>query len=358
MDAQKALPLLRSRFEAITGLAVKDWQTVPRRDRGGPDLSARLTAAGKRFLVEYKPAATTEQLGTALHRLAAWTNANPLGPVPLLVVPYMGPTGQQLCRSSGISWMDLSGNAEIAAPPISVRVQGEPNRFKRPGRPASMFSARSSRLARTLLLDPAQVYTQTRLAESTGLSPGFLSRLLPRYEEAGFVKRTPEGRTIQFHASDPSGLLDAWRAEYAFTDHTILRGHVAARTGPELLRELAANLNRLGQDYAATGLAAAWWGQPFAACRLATLYLPSWPSSTLLADLGFHEGERGANTWLVVPNDTGVFAGARTLDGVRCISAVQVYLDLKGHPERAEEAAEELRRLHLFWRPTGGAVEC
>ena len=30
-------------------------------------------------------------------------------------------------------------------------------------------------------------WSQTQLAEATGLSPGYLSRLLPRYEEAGFM---------------------------------------------------------------------------------------------------------------------------------------------------------------------------
>jgi len=60
--------------------------------------------------------------------------------------------------------------------------------------------------------------------------------------------------------------------------------------------------------------------------------------------VGLREEPQGENVWLVVPNDVGVFQGAADHQGVRCVHPVQVYLDLKGHPERAVEAAEQLRR--------------
>ncbi|MCC7495892.1 MAG: hypothetical protein IT204_26300 [Fimbriimonadaceae bacterium] len=354
MDERTALPLLRSTFEAVTGLVVQDWEEQPqlRGSHTRPDV--RLVASGTPFIAEYKAAATTEQIGAAAHLLSA--AAEP-GTVPLLVVPYMGEVGRQMCRAVGVSWLDLSGNADISAPPVRIRILGEPNRFKRPGRPTTLFAPRSARVARVLLQHSEQTWLQGELADLSGLSRGFLSRLLPRYEEAGFVTREPLGRSARYRCVDPDGLLAAWRADYDFTGHTILRGHVASRTGPELLRELANSLSMQQIDYAATGLAAAWLWEPFAAFRTAAIYLASWPSPSLMAELGFHEGARGSNAWLVVPNDDGVFDGAVHLEGVRCVSAVQVYLDLKGQPERADEAAEELRRLHLTWPRTSQGVE-
>jgi len=59
--------------------------------------------------------------------------------------------------------------------------------------------------------------------------------------------------------------------------------------------------------------------------------------------MGFHEEQKGENVWLVVPNDEGVFHGATEREGVRCVHPVQVYMDLKDHPERSAEAAEQLR---------------
>ena len=45
----------------------------------------------------------------------------------------------------------------------------------------------------------------------------------------------------------------------------------------------------------------------------------------------------------------GVFAGARDLGGRPCVSPPQVYLDLLHLPERAKEAAEQLRSDKLRW---------
>jgi hypothetical protein len=39
--------------------------------------------------------------------------------------------------------------------------------------------------------------------------------------------------------------------------------------------------------------------------------------------------------------------GQRTLDGIACAHPLQVYLDLKAQPERASDAAADLRP-HLF----------
>jgi hypothetical protein len=112
-------------------------------------------------------------------------------------------------------------------------------------------------------------------------------------------------------------------------------------------------LSEQGIEYAATGLAGAWALTRFAAFRIATVYLPTDPSRTLLERLGFLEDARGANLWLVVPNDVGVFDGTVDKDGIRCAHPVQVYVDLKDHPERATEAADRLRTDLLTWRSDG-----
>jgi hypothetical protein len=43
----------------------------------------------------------------------------------------------------------------------------------------------------------------------------------------------------------------------------------------------------------------------FAAFRVATFFVTEAPSAELKAKLGFREEARGANPWLVVPNDAG-----------------------------------------------------
>ena len=104
-------------------------------------------------------------------------------------------------------------------------------------------------------------------------------------------------------------------------------------------------------QHAMTGLAGAWLLTKFASFRIATTFLTEPPSKRLLSDLGFREEPRGANTWLVLPNDDGVFDGQEKIDGVACAHPAQDFLDLAGHPERAKEAADEVRKRKLRWTP-------
>jgi hypothetical protein len=76
-------------------------------------------------------------------------------------------------------------------------------------------------------------------------------------------------------------------------------------------------------------------------------YVRQIPSAEARQAMGFHQESQGENVWLAVPNDEGVFHGAAEREGIRCVHPVQAYLDLKDHPERSAEAAEQLRRRFL-----------
>jgi hypothetical protein len=246
-----------------------------------------------------------------------------------------------------VSWLDLSGNAEISAPGIRVRIEGQPNRFKRLGRPSSAFAPKSSRIARWLLLHPGQSMTQREIARATDMDEGFTSRIVSRLEDDELVVREPDGA---IRARDPDLLLDAWREDYDFSKHQVAKGHVAARSGESLLRQASEQLHDLEVNYAVTGLAAAWLLTRFAGFRTVATYVAELAPSEALGRLGLREDDRGANLWLVAPTDEGVFHGASDRGGVPCVHPVQAYLDLKEQPERADEAAEHLRRELLTWR--------
>ena len=257
----------------------------------------------------------------------------------------MGEAAQERCEQAELPWLDLSGNARIIVPGIFYQNLGNPNRFRRPGRPESAFGPKGSRIARLLLMEPSKAVRQRALASSAGLDEGHASRVVGKLLEAGLVERGEDG----IHVTDQVTLLDAWREEYRFDRHQVIRGHISAGGGESLTHTIAESLSRADAPYAATALAAAWLWTQYAGFRLSTVYLSTPPSAGFKKDLGFREEPRGANTWLVVPNDEGVFDGAEFVDGIRCVHPVQAYLDLKDHPERATEAAAELRR-RLFLR--------
>jgi len=95
--------------------------------------------------------------------------------------------------------------------------------------------------------------------------------------------------------------------------------------------------------HAVTGLGAAWLYSHFAAFRTVSIYLAEWPDNKLLEQIGFRQTDSGANVWLVIPKDPDVFHAVQPVADIPCVHRIQTWLDLKFHPERAEEAAAELR---------------
>jgi hypothetical protein len=178
-----------------------------------------------------------------------------------------------------------------------------------------------------------------------------VSRVVRRLEALGLVERD-EQRAVR--ASDPKLLLDAWAEVYEFQRHHQIRGHVAARSGEELLARISRACSRAGIEHAATGLAGAWLLTHFAAFRVVTCYVADLPPRDVLDGLGFHDDERGANVWLALPSDEGVFLGVEERDRIPCVHPIQVWLDLKGHPERAGEAARHLEETLLDGRARAG----
>lgn len=324
------------------------------RERTGYRPDMMVLAEPYKFVVEYKSAGTTDQVALAGYQLASAHSWLQEGQIPLIVVPYMSAGGRKYAQERGISWIDLSGNARVIAPGLRVVIEGKPNRFIRRGRPRDLFAPRSVRVTRALLLDPLRKYTQAELAKETGLTPGTVSRVVAGLADANLIERSTErGEAIRVPA--PSLLLEAWRDAADFSKQTIHRYVVATRSSEDLARRVANVLQQDQVDPIATGLVAAWLYAPYADFRLATFYVRELPSPDVLTALGARSEPRGANVWLVVPKDEGVRMGMTHLQGVPCVSAVQVYIDLKGHAERATDAAEALRWACLRW--TSGLEE-
>jgi hypothetical protein len=320
-------------------------QVQPHPQHHAADLVLRL---GDRILIlqakSNSHAGPVAAAAEAAARAAAQLDPNAAG---VVVVPFMGELGRRICKEAGVGYLDLSGNAHIKALPLLLHVEGRPNRFLSRGRPSSVFASKSSRVARLLLLDPARWWKQSELSQEGNLGAGYVSRICKRLDAEQLIDRNDEHA---LRPRDSNLLLDAWQSQYRFDRHDIQRGHVAARSGEELLDRVSKVLDTASVHYAATGLAAAWLLAPFAGFRLVTFYMDDAPSEQLLRQLKWHPEERGANLWLVRPNDAGVFHGADDVQGVSCVSAVQAYLDLEAMPERAEEAAAHLREERLRWQ--------
>ena len=303
------------------------------------------TVGTYRFTLSWASSGAVGPVAQAVERLKR-TRASDR--IHVVVVPFMGDAGAARCARADVGWLDLSGNASLRGPGLRVQVLGNPNRFVRRGRPANPFAAKSARVARWLLIHPRTAWRQRDLAEAIGLSDGAVSKVVRAYEEQGLVARDATGAV---RAADPPRLLDAWRERYRFDRHRLRAGTVAARSGVELTRRIGTVFGSADVRHAFTGLAAAWGWDGFASFRTVAVYGDTWPERSL-DDLGFVEEPRGANLWVITPDDEGVFHGGATRDGVSLVHPVQTYLDLGAQAERASEAADHLRThvLNALWR--------
>jgi hypothetical protein len=342
---QQAMSQIGERLAELTDINQGD---VRRHNALDPD--GVLQLGPLTFVIEWKNSGAAAPVTTAIEQLRTYTRNSNEAVIPLVVVPFMGEIGRQRCAEAEIAWLDLSGNARISASGLRIFIEGKPNRYKRRGRPSTAFAPKSSRIARWLLMHPDGAFTQREIVRATDMDEGYVSKVVARLDEDDLIIRNDSG-AIQ--ARDPDLLLDAWKEEYDFVKHDLIRGHVATRSGDVLLKQLANVLNRGSVSYAVTGLAAAWLLDRFAAFRIVTLYLAEQPTPDVLGELSFREETRGSNVWFVLPNDEGVFHGATSYDDIRCVHPVQVYLDLHAHPERAEEAAQKLRKDQLNWGSHG-----
>lgn len=301
-----------------------------------PDMLLKIR--GFLFVVEYKKSSLLGPITKAIELLSQHREQHNDG-IPLLVVPYMGESGMSRCSDAEICWLDLSGNMDIRTTDLLFYIKGKSNKFKQPGRRENPFSPKSSRIARRLLYHPRRPYSQKELSDSTGLGEGYVSRIAKTLEEQSLIKRNEDNRLMP---KDPKLLLEAWIQGYDFKKHEIIRGHVAGRSGSEVQSKLCDKLMSTNLTFAATGLGAAWAYSQYSSFRLVSLYVKERPSSEFLESIGFRRESSGANVWLIVPKDIDVFYDVNEIDNVPNVHPVQVYLDLKYHPERSVEAAEEL----------------
>lgn len=335
---QKELLAIAGHLQEMLSLPPEQVRLLGPMTVGDRELDALIECPAHAFAVEFKGNSSLANIAKAVNTIARLSAGHPW--VPMVATRYMTAAGKQHCQESGVSWIDMAGNGHIQAQGLYIHVEGRPDAYKPQGRPSSVFAPKSSRIARWLLIHPERFFHQRELAQATAMDEGFTSRIVSRLEEDRLIRRNRQG---QIRVSNPDLLLDAWAEEYDFFKHQVHRTHMPARSGRDLLHAANSRLWSQGWDTAATGLAAAWAIRPFAEFRITTVYLKE-RDVTQLPWMGTELEPKGANLWLVLPNDAGVFHGGGVYgEGIACVHPVQVWLDLRAHPERSAEAAQQLR---------------
>ncbi len=99
-------------------------------------------------------------------------------------------------------------------------------------------------------------------------------------------------------------------------------------------------------EYALTGLAGALLVAPFVRPTNVHMYVNSEEDAGKLAKaLALMPVEGSGNVKFAIAKSSGVFYGARNINGVKVVSDVQLYVDLLNYPARGEDAAGEIYKL-------------
>jgi hypothetical protein len=278
--------------------------------------------------------------------LDAWrrvrSRARDAGAIPVLVVSHLTETLQQLADAEQVNWVDLAGNARVVDHRLLVHIAGRTRRAARWTPGVDPFAPRSGNVARQLLAAPAQAWRQKELVEATGLSQPQVSKVLAALREMALVANDEHGR---LRLEDPSGLLDAWTDAHRYDRQQIVPAHLSG-TGLELARDLHDRLVDARVAHWFTGLPAAWAYDHFARFRMVSVYVNEDPEQ-VRRELRLRETPRGANVHLIGLEGRRVDIGAARPEDLPCAHPAQVYVDLRGLPERSSDAAEHLRPLAL-----------
>ncbi|MDA8039666.1 MAG: hypothetical protein M0Z69_11010 [Actinomycetota bacterium] len=275
------------------------------------------------FLVEAKRnlmPKDAEQLFSGLAR--RYRQVNPFGTVTLVVAPWLSPRTREVLTAEGINYIDLTGNAriEVPSPALFLRFQGadrDPN--PAPRGKARVRGPRAGRLIR-FLVDVSPPYSVSEVASTTGLNPGYASRLLDSLDEDALIERGKRGVVT---STDISALLRRWTETYDVFKTNRSSTFVAPPGPAELLRRIANGPE--AERVVVTGSFAAVRWAPVAAPALLVAYVQD--LEAMSQNFALLPADRGANVALLRPFDDVVWSRRVREDGISYAAPSQVAAD-------------------------------
>ncbi len=242
--------------------------------------------------------------------------------IPILAVsPWMSARSRELLARDGINFIDLTGNAllKLENPALYISAVGAArNPQPMPRGQARVRGPKAARLIR-LLIDVRPPYGVSEVAAVTGLTQGYVSRLLDALDQDALVERTRRGRVQDV---DMPGLLRRWAESYDVLKSNDASTFLAPRGASDALSQLA-ELSDL--SVAVTGSFAAVRLAPVAAPALLIAYCNE--IEALAKTLGLLPADEGANVVLLRAFDPVVWERGTEDAGLHYVAPSQAAID-------------------------------
>lgn len=290
-----------------------------------------IASTGSRTLLcEAKSRAWPNELHAIAHRLNSSLDAGVPGrTVPVFIAPYVSKQAAETCLELGLSWADLAGNCELRIDGAFIKVQGEPNPFRKGRGTASLYTPKSANVVHALLLDRHRAWTTEDLAQAANVSLGQVASVKKLLEVNNWI-RASYGKT---ELLEPAKLLDDWSQHFKPKRKTL---RFFTLDSP---REFESRVASTLSEYAFTEFSAAERFAPYTRHQRVAFYVPHW-NDELTRALELKQGDGASN--VTVYEVSGPLLFAETLASARCASPIQTYLDLKTLAGRGQDAASHL----------------
>ena len=329
-----------------------------------PDAIVEFTVANSspktiKTVIELKSRLTPMELEGVVHQLLRHRNElHRLGDYedlyPMVAAPYISDSVQARCKELGVGYIDLNGTFALIHHDVYVDIVRPATAFKNPQGVKNIFSGRSRRIIRVLLVNPYQPYRLERLATETKLSIGQVSQVIRRLQDDDLVERNSDGCLL----TKPRKLLRLFAQELK-SDYTQNRTVFSGFSEKEpfqvaqLLRDICERREIRHAFTLGSGLESS---ERNVREQLTAAYIHVSPEQ-LRDDLQLDAVGKGANVLLMTPPDAdntdagGVFYQFRKLtNGLTGVNPVQLYVDFTLYGSRGQEQADFLIEHALGFR--------
>jgi hypothetical protein len=204
---------------------------------------------------------------------------------------------------------------------------------------SNIFEVKATRLVRCLLVNFGREWTVREVAAEAGTSLGYAHAVLSTLTNMKYLRRNEKNKLL---LTDADLLLKRWAAFYQYTyTNTFLQYYTFEKEIDSFLRSAADKLK--AEKYALTSLAAAWLVSPYVRPVDVHFYVRTRGEGERIAEImGAKPTDGTGNVKIVLPYDEGVFYMVQSIEDVKVVSNVQLFVDLWNYTSRGEDAAKRI----------------
>ena len=369
--------------KSLSSLDIKTIQREVNKENKLIDLSIT-TNEGKRILIEIKSSGEPSYIYKAISQLKYYQSDK--DEYLMVAVPNISEKSKEICKESGIGYIDLAGNVFIKYNDVLIdKVENKelPKIFlPEKKRVKNLFSGNALRVLIAILKNPSQYFTQEQLSKQLNLSKAYINRILKTFEEGikedgeilifigprddNLIKNYPERQVIgrvdwvdknsneerriaqirktkKYVITNPRKILDILVKKYSFNENKIVSFYSFEKNTNNLMGKISQIGNNNELDYAFTLHAGASLLAPFVRFEDVYFYANVRDIEKWIRLLDLKRTEFGGNVFLVISKYDWVLNDKNRVNGDNVVNNILLYLDLMNYPKRGREQADFLR---------------